>query len=357
MHVKRLYRPTVREALMAAKDELGPDALVLSTELVPAQGWRGWIGQRVVRLTAAAERPPSRSERFGEPGGLSEDRPGPTAGRTDSGNRSTLGLSDPRTSTPVRHEGARAGMAAKLRAAGLDEAFANAVAARMSEADCRGGSDLAVARALAAELASLSGVADTFARCEIFVGPPGVGKTTTIAKICARERAGGRNLGLVAADGFRAGAMEQLRAYAAVLGAPFRTVRSGEDLDSALIHARQPTLVDTAGRSAGDGDLDDFFQVLEKRRSVRTHLVLAADTSPSTARRLFDRYAPLRPSNVVITKIDECDSVMPLMNVVRQRQLPVSFLGTGQRVPEDLAPATPAALAAALISEPAREVA
>jgi hypothetical protein len=95
LHVKRLYRPTVREALMAAKDELGPDVLVLSTELVPAQGWRGLIGQRVVRLTAAAERPPSRSERFGEPGpasrserfgeagALSEDRPGPTAGRTE----------------------------------------------------------------------------------------------------------------------------------------------------------------------------------------------------------------------------------------------------------------------------------
>ena len=57
MHVKRLYRPTVREALAAAREELGAGALVLSTELVPAPGWRGWIGQRVVRLTAAAERP------------------------------------------------------------------------------------------------------------------------------------------------------------------------------------------------------------------------------------------------------------------------------------------------------------
>src|SRR5262245_18521842 len=111
MHVKRLYRPTVREALMAAKDELGPAALVLSTELVPAPGWRGWIGQRVVRLTAAAERP----ERAGEPGVLSEDRPElPTVRTLASEN--------------LRMDGsARAGLIAKLTATGLDENLCIAV--------------------------------------------------------------------------------------------------------------------------------------------------------------------------------------------------------------------------------------
>jgi flagellar biosynthesis protein FlhF len=342
MHVKRLYRPTVREALMAAKDELGPNALVLSTELVPAHGWRGWIGQRVVRLTAADQ--------------LSDGRPGPTVDRTDTDTRigDTLGLRDTRI---IPHDGARAGMAAKLRAAGLDEAFAHAVAGRLTESECRGGSDAVVQRALAAELTELSESTDAFARCEIFVGPPGVGKTTTIAKICAQERARGRSLGLVAADAFRAGAIEQLRAYAAVLGVPFRSARTGEDLESALVHARQPTLVDTAGRSPEDSELGDLFHVLERRRSVRTHLVIAADTSASTTRRIFDRYAPLRPSNVVITKLDECDSLMPVMAVVRERRLPVSYLGIGQRVPEDLARATPAALAAALIGDGVEEIA
>lgn len=98
-----------------------------------------------------------------------------------------------------------------------------------------------------------------------------------------------------------------------------------------------------------------MFEVLCRRRHVRTHLVLAADTSASTARRVFDRYAPLAPSRVVITKLDECDSVTPLLTVIREQGLPVSYLTTGQRIPEDLWRATPASLAAALLRETATE--
>jgi flagellar biosynthesis protein FlhF len=342
MHVKRLYRSTVREALVAAKEELGPDALVLSTELVPAAGWRGWIGQRVVRLTAAAER------------SVSEDRLGATVLRPGSDQGQT-GIR--RGSDHV--DGPRGTMVAKLKAAGLDGVFANAIASRMTDAECRGGSHLAVRRAVAAELAAIVGADQSYARYEVFVGPPGVGKTTTIAKIAAQERAAGRAaLGLVAADGFRAGAVEQLRAYASILNVPFRTARDSRELDAALASTpRQSALVDTAGRSPADPEFRELFQVIGRRRSVRTHLVLAADTSPNTARKIFERYAPLRPSRLVITKLDECESVAPLMTVVREQAMPVSYLSLGQRVPEDLARATPAALAAALLGEPALEAA
>ena len=342
MHVKRLYGPSVRDALMAAREELGPDALVLSTELVPAPGWRGWIGQRRVRLTAAAERPPSRLHRFGEPGSLSESRPEVTEER-------------PRT-TPM--QGPRASLIAKLAAAGIDPGLCEAVAERLTDAECRGGTDHIIRRALAAELQGTAGEDKEYARFEVFVGPPGVGKTTTIAKIAARERAAdGPALGLVSADGFRAGAIEQLRAYASIMRVPFRTARTSDELEEALNSSRQTALVDTAGRSPADREVTSLFDVLSRKRSVRTHLVVAADTSASTARRIFERYAPLKPARVVITKLDECDSVMPLLSVIRDRQLPVSYLSAGQRVPEDLARATPAALAAALLGEYGLEVA
>jgi flagellar biosynthesis protein FlhF len=336
MHVKRIYRPSVREALLAAREELGPSALVLSTELVPAVGWRGWIGQRVVRLTAAAERATVETPEL--PVEMSADRPEVPARRHR------------------RIEHARAGAVARLVSIGLDRPFAEAVVSRLDDAACRGGSEDALRRAVAAELEPLAGSDDTYERCEVFVGPPGMGKTTTIAKIAAQERVGGgRTLNLVATDTMRAGAIEQLRAYAAVMRMPFRVARTADELDEALVSARHPVLIDTAGRPPADQAVTDLFGVLERKRKVRTHLVLAADTSAAVARRILDRYAPLKPSRVVITKLDEAESVMPLMAAVRDRGLAVSYLAAGQRVPEDLRRATPADLAAALLREPVLE--
>jgi flagellar biosynthesis protein FlhF len=331
MHVKRLYRPTVREALAAARQELGPGALVLSTELVPAPGWRGWMGQRTVRLTAAAERP---EEGLSEASEVSTDRPDVTA---------------------HRHlpNAAQAGLIARLQAAGLSATLAESVVRRMTPSECRGGSEAVLVRALATELESTRGDDDAYARYEVFVGPPGVGKTTTIAKIAAQERAGsGRPVGLVAADAFRAGAIEQLRCYATVLGAPFRVARSASELDEALDSTRHTAFVDTAGRSPSDPSLTSLFDVFLNRRNVRTHLVMAADTSLASARRILERYAAVKPSRVVITKLDEAESVLPLFNLLREQGLPISYLAAGQRVPEDLQRATPACLAAALLQEP-----
>jgi flagellar biosynthesis protein FlhF len=109
-------------------------------------------------------------------------------------------------------------------------------------------------------------------------------------------------------------------------------------------------LIDTAGRSPSDHHVHDVLKTLDRRRHVRTHLVLAADTSASSARRVFDRFEAAHPSRVVITKVDEAESVMPLLGVIRERGLPVSYVAGGQRVPEDLERATPEWLAAAMLS-------
>lgn len=343
MYVKRVYASTVREALASVREQLGDGALVLSTELVPAPGWRGWTGQRVVRLTAAAERGIEADETPAAVStGVSADRPVVAADRPVVTRRPVIDR--------------RAGVVARLVATGVDATLAQATANRMTEAECRGGSDQALRRALVAELEAVSGVDDKYARYEVFVGPPGVGKTTTIAKIAAQECARrGTPLNLIAADAFRAGAIEQLRSYAAVMGSPLRIARSAPEFEEALSGSRQTALVDTAGRSPKDVELSSLFDVLKNTRGVRTHLVLAADTSAATARRLLDAYAPLQPARVVITKLDESESMMPLFDAVRERGLPVSYLTAGQRVPEDLWRATPASLAAAILREPAME--
>jgi flagellar biosynthesis protein FlhF len=169
-----------------------------------------------------------------------------------------------------------------------------------------------------------------------------VGKTTTIAKIAAQERARrGHRLGLVAADGFRVGAVEQLRIYAHLLGSPLSIARTPYELQTALEAAAVPVLVDTAGRSYDDDGAADMLRVVASRSDVRTHLVLAADTPLKTLKKIVDRFTPARPSRVVLTKVDETESLAPLVSFLRERQLPVSYLGVGQRVPDDLHVASP----------------
>jgi flagellar biosynthesis protein FlhF len=210
-------------------------------------------------------------------------------------------------------------------------------------------------RAVADALAPLAAGDESFAPAEVFVGPPGVGKTTTIAKIAAQERVRhGARLGLVAADGFRVGAIEQLRLYAEIIGTPFAAARSARELDAAMDQlADGPALVDTAGRGLDERAAQDMLNVLSTRPGVRTHLVLSAATPVRDAARLLEAYEPARPARIVLTRLDEGYPLGPLVALLRAQGRPLSFLGTGQRVPEDLARATPATLAAHLLGEAA----
>jgi flagellar biosynthesis protein FlhF len=326
MYLKRYRSQDVRDALRAAHRDLGPEALVLSTELVSARGWRGWMGAREIELTAAADR----------------EQAGARAAREQE---SVIKVSDRRPPADS--------VVARLTASGVDLALADEVAAHLPSAGRRGASLLSLRAALADRLSSLAADDDDYAPVEVFVGPPGVGKTTTIAKIVAQERASrGRRLGLVAADGFRIGAVEQLRMYADILGAPFKVARTAEELDRVLsTPQRRPLLVDTAGQSVSDSAARDLLRFVARRSDIRTHLVLAADTPVATARRIFDTYAEARPTRIVLTKLDEAGSLSPLVGLLRDRLLPISYLGTGQRVPEDLNRATAQLLAASVLGE------
>jgi len=94
-----------------------------------------------------------------------------------------------------------------------------------------------------------------------------------------------------------------------------------------------------------------MFRVLASRRDVRTHLVIPATTSAKNADRLFDRFADARPSRVVLTRLDEAESIGSLVSVLRERRAPLSYFGTGQNVPADLQRADAAALADWIMGE------
>ena len=160
MYFKRYRSDSVQGALGRAREELGPNALVLSVRMVPRHAWRGWLGSREVEVTAAAEREGS-------------------AGRPQEMSRQSHPTADTSTLEVV----------ARLRATGLDEALATEVADALPVWRRRGVGLASLRGALADRLATLAAGDESRAPIEVFVGPPGVGKTTTIAKIAAQERA------------------------------------------------------------------------------------------------------------------------------------------------------------------------
>ena len=322
MHYKKYCRPTVREALRAVRDELGPDALVLSTRMVSSGGLRGWMGARVVEVTAAVEREEVSEERISRP----ESRPAERTGSVSS-------------------------VAARLEATGMEPAVARVLADHPALKQ-RGAGNQAIRRTLAEQLAPLTAGEETSAPVEVFIGPPGVGKTTTIAKIAAQARArAATRFGLVAADGFRVGAVEQLRLYADIIGAPFTIARSGKDLSAALETSAGPLLVDTAGRSPRDTGAAEILDALSGRSDVRRHLVLPAGTPAAAARQIIERFRVTSPDRLVITRLDEVETLGPLVGVLKESGLPISYLGCGQNVPDDLQRATPPVLADWVLGE------
>ena len=322
MYLKTYRGSSVRELLAQARVELGPEALVLATRLVPAPGLRGLFGSRVVELQAAAERQ------------MSEIR--------------TPEVTTRQATTPDNE------IVARLCATGLDRQLATEVAESIPAAGRRGVSAAGVRKALGDRLTPLTAGLETHQPIEVFVGPPGVGKTTTIAKIAAQQRARrGERLTLISADGYRVGAIEQLRLYADIVGAPFKAARTAAELSQALSSTRGPgaILVDTAGRSPRDTVAQELFSMLGARTDVRTHLVVSAATSARDISRTIDEYRLAKPHRIALTRIDQAETLSPLVQVLRDQQLPVSYFGTGQRVPEDLDRATGAALAMLVLGE------
>jgi len=173
------------------------------------------------------------------------------------------------------------------------------------------------------------------------VGPTGVGKTTTIAKLAARyaERYGVRDIALVTTDHYRIGAQEQLYTYGRLLGVPVHTAANAEDLARTLFKLadRKLVLVDTAGLSPQDAQLQAQFAELHGTRTpMRVLLTLSATQQAGDLDAIVRRFKPARPEGLVLTKVDEATRIGGALSTAIRHRLPVGYIADGQRVPEDL---------------------
>jgi flagellar biosynthesis protein FlhF len=189
-------------------------------------------------------------------------------------------------------------------------------------------------------------------RIVALVGPTGVGKTTTIAKLAAREKLLNRSkVGLLTADTYRIGAIEQLRTFASIADIPMEVIYRAADILPALkkFSTCDSIYVDTVGRNQkAKRDLHDLTKIISALKPDEVHLVLSASTSASTLDDIIDKYAVVNPSHFIVSKVDEAVTFGPLFNIVQRRKHSLSYFTTGQGVPDDIVTANGIMFAALL---------
>ena len=355
MRIKTFYAKNMKAALQLIKEQMGPDALIVSSREFPPPGsGRTAAGFEVVaavdedpqlpavpggHISAGRERNIDGDTcSFRARGGEAEDRvPMPVAGPRFL---ESVRFGSPRDEEPET----------ELRQMLLDREVSEPVAGRLLEEARALVSEEAredvralrkalatAARNLMAESANADGLPRK--RILVLLGPTGVGKTTSIAKLAARLALRHRKkVALLSLDGYRIGAVEQLKTYASLMGVPFRFVRDAAELTRAVEeYARRDfILIDTIGH--GPRNLEPLLELgrfLEPRTDVERHLVLSAATKPTDFPEIAARFACCNPDHLLFTKLDETTTLGPVLSELVRTGKPLAYYSDGQRVPED----------------------
>lgn len=172
------------------------------------------------------------------------------------------------------------------------------------------------------------------------VGPTGVGKTTTVAKIAARAvvRFGASKVALLTTDGYRIGAHDQLRIFGRILSVPVHVVRDSNDLARTLeeLAGRHLILIDTIGMSQRDRMVAEHAAMLSGTRNVKRLLLVPTTANTATLNQVVSAYKQSGVDGCILTKTDEAANLAPALDAVIRHGLPIHYVTDGQRVPEDL---------------------
>ena len=187
------------------------------------------------------------------------------------------------------------------------------------------------------------------------VGPTGVGKTTTIAKLAARFalRHGNRHVALITTDQYRVGGHEQLLNYARILDIPVRSAQNAQDLQTILnsMSDKHLVLIDTSGLSHKDERLPEQLDLLEQMdQNIKKILVLSTTTQQVGCKEIVKAYSIHGLHGCILTKVDETASLAGPLSMMTEQQISIAYITDGQRVPEDIHIARPHSLVSRSVS-------
>lgn len=389
MEVRTFRARSMQEALGLVRRELGPTAAVLHTREVGRDGLLGWFagGRRIEVTASTGVNVPSRLAGAAKPAAAS-----PVQRVAETPARNAVSYEREGTVERVRSENEIRGQLNQLQSmveelcrrspnnsrelpeelfhlytdlidAELGEEVARElieqVRGELTEDDLLDAALLEsrVARLVESEI-RVAGPIRVVAgerRLVALVGPTGVGKTTTIAKLAAnfrlREK---RRVGLITVDTYRIAAVEQLRTYADIIDLPMKVVSTPREMREAMTEMADLDLVllDTAGRSPKDEvKIQELRAFLNEAKADEVHLVLSSVTSANTLQTTARQFAAAGTTHLLLTKLDEASGLGNLLPLMRSSQLPLSYLTNGQNVPDDIEAAESRSLARMILGK------
>jgi flagellar biosynthesis protein FlhF len=362
MELKTYRARSMHEALALVRRELGPRAAVLQAREVHAGGL-GWLGsERLIEVTASAEvAVPSRLPPRPAPAvEITPPRFSAVSGidlTAASGEPASRPIPSEASARPARVDSTRptpAGVATfrRLYADLIDVETPSDLARALVQQAMHGLSpserdSLAICQSAlletivrGIEIAGPIQTAPRERRLVALVGPTGVGKTTTLAKLAAHFRLQERRrVGLISLDTFRVAAVEQLRAYAQIIDLPLEVVAGSDQIGQALARLADSELIliDTAGCGPHDAArIEDLQSLLWEAQPDEVHLVLSGTSAASGLLGGCQSFAPLAANRLILTKLDESPGLGHLLPLLTAGKLPLSYLTDGQNVPGDV---------------------
>jgi len=373
MQIKKFEAQNMTEALRMIKKEFGPDAVILSADSITKKRalWGGMkhVG---VEVTAATDRiyqkmgaGRSADLRFQDVGGAVRSPETASQGFKDVGFR-RYGK-DQASAKSSKSNKRNYQLYRQMVSQGVEKHLALNLVNRLTP--WTSSAEMIDIRDLKANLVDIltdMGLAAEPIRLEegrkkivVLVGPSGVGKTTTLAKIAAEVRIKSRldRVAILTMDHFRIGGIAQLKTYADIFDLPFETASNRRELVAALKRLRQQDLilVDTAGISQSDRhSIEDLKHMFERIRPLEFHLLMSATTKDQDLETIVEKFEALPIARLAFTKLDESSTYGSLLNMMARSLIPVSYFADGQQVPGNLEAAALDKLADLIVEQGSR---
>ncbi|MFP7445057.1 flagellar biosynthesis protein FlhF [Bacillus infantis] len=377
MKVKKFTAPSMPEAMKIIREELGSDAVILNSKMVQTDGFLGFFKKRNIEVIAAIDPEPSQpkevlKEKMIEPPPVKAAEFFPKAGGPSSEElaaeirelkrlmqqSSSGGSLRAQSSLPLPLKKVQEELAGQEVEPSIIEELMEKLLVKWYKSDLEPdfnkiNSWLRELLTAKLETAQYGGIAFDH-KIINFVGPTGVGKTTTLAKIAAecviKQK---KKTAFITTDTYRIAAIDQLKTYADILDVPMEVCYTEEDFKAAVDTFKdfEVILIDTAGRNFRNPKYVQELKSLLEAESSQTYLVLSLTSKQRDMEETIKQFSVVDINRFIFTKADETSTFGPLLNIIDKTGKGAAYLTTGQNVPDDLVPAGPKTIAGAIMGE------